>query len=256
LLALSLTGCGGGNKPTVTSAPKKPNTPFAASPVVSWTPTEHSEQALADAWAQEGLWKQDLTRLLKGRDPGGRKFLAHLKVLSGQDLKRQVLTGVLESWEQTGPVDLAPVIRAFPRLLASILPAILSSHPKRGLKLVERFLFVGSRRLKEAWLNRSLRAAVVRLCERPGLDLQQDLATGPLRARALRIASRAHLKEVIPALKKAAGLARNEKGVRLGMDPYGPAAALARSIIQKNRARQKKSQRRRRKGSRRGKPRR
>jgi hypothetical protein len=189
---------------------------------------------------REGTWKQDLERLRSGEDLQGGVFRAHLERVEELTLRVPVVQGVLLAWLERPESVLAGILKEQALVLAKILPEILRKDPDQGLRLADRFLFEGEKRHREAWNDPDLRNAVIQLCARPDLG-EEDLETGPRRAWALRVASKARLREAVEHLMKAAGYARSESGQPLAADPFEPAAALAREVIRENQQRRRQS---------------
>lgn len=238
LLALVVGGCGG----SATSPPSPPPAPVEAPAprVLRWTPEEHGEAAARRDWAREETWRADLEAVLAGRDPGGEAFREKLVALADPVLRRGVLREVLERWGETREAVLVPILRGHPADLGEILGERLALSPRETLGWIDRLLFLGPERIREAWEAPGLRLTLTGLCLRSD-DPEQDLATGSQRAFALRVAARARLEEAVEAFKLAAGLARGDRGERLVPDPYEPAALLARGVIEENRARRRKA---------------
>lgn len=205
-------------------------------PVLRWIPEEDGPLAAERAWVQEGSWHQDLDRVrARGEEEQGL-FLQRIQDLPEAGLQDQVVRGLLGDWRAAQDPVVGRLLKALPAPLARALPELLKEAPLEGLQAADRFLFDGSERDREAWSHEPLRQAVVALCELTG-DPELDLERGPLRAWALRVASKAHLKEVVPHLLRAAGRSRGPKGESLPSDPYQPAATLAIQVIEENQAR-------------------
>lgn len=207
ILALVLGGCGASPPPP---APPPPAPPPPPPPPPAW----------------EGLVDQ----VEAGDDQAPGVLAAELAAMVDPAERSAPLSRALEVWDKARTdMRIMPVLRAFPRELAEVLAARLEREPYL-IEAVARFLVPGGRPDPLAFAHEPLRLAVAALCM-PSGDPEADIETGPLRARALWVASKARLREAIPGIKRAAGLVKDELGLPLPPDSYGAAAALAQQIV-------------------------
>lgn len=171
----------------------------------------------------------------EGRDPSSVHLRAFLEK-QPEDFRQEAVSVALDAYAEEKVAGLMPVLRAHPESNAGAIAVLLRRSPAEGLEAVATFLFPGGRPDAEAWKHEGLRAALIALCERSG-DPEADIEAGAIRAKALWLAGKARLKEAVPAIKKAAGIARDEKGRRLPGDPHGSCLAMARKIIDAERRR-------------------
>ncbi len=170
---------------------------------------------------------------LAGKDPGGERFLAWLREAAAAPERSGAISACAEAWLETRKPHLMVPLREYPGELAGIAAERLPADPKGGLDLIATFGFPGGVRDDRFFASTSLRAALVLACE-PSGDPEAAAEAGPERAKALWIAGRARIKEAIPAIRRAAGLLRDESGMPLPGDPYGPARDQAMRIVAGN----------------------
>jgi hypothetical protein len=209
---LVIAGCGGGasgEAPTPDAPPGgTPSEQRAATgPVIRWDEAEHGPLGVAQRWADEGGYVNELKDILSGRDPRGVKMRARLEDLDDPVRRPEVLTELLDYFDKSGHPTLISVLRDFPRDFAMVLV-----------------------KLREAWAYGPLRTTVARLCKRTEFETT-DIQGGPARVWALRVAGLATVKEAKEGILLAAGYAKGDNGLRLAADPYGPAEAMAKQII-------------------------
>jgi hypothetical protein len=230
---LVIAGCGGGasgEAPTPGASPGGASAERreATGPVIRWDEAEHGPLGVAQRWADEGGFVNELKDILSGRDPRGAKMRARLEDLD--DPVPEVLTELLDYFDKSGHPTLISVLRDFPRDFAMVLVKVAQSRPEFAMRMAHKGLFVGRKPLREAWAYGPLRTTVARLCKRTEFETT-DIQGGPARVWALRVAGLATVKEAKDGILLAAGYAKGDNGHRLAADPYGPAEAMAKQII-------------------------
>ena len=233
---LVIAGCGGGasgggaGAGGVGPTGARPEVQEPEGPVLRWSPEEHGPLAVAQRWADEGGFVNELKDILSGRDPRGEEMRERLRVLEDEVRRPEVLMELFDYYDKTGHPILASVLRDFPRHTAMVVVTLAKTRPEFAMRMADKLFFVGSKPVKEAWEYTPLRQTVARLCKRTGFD-STDIQGGDTRVWALRVAGKALVREAKDGILAAAGYGKDEQGTRLAADPYGPAEAVARQII-------------------------
>lgn len=204
----------------------------AAPPLATQAPT-------ASTWMQPDPepaapeWRALLEAVVSGEDPRAEAFTAWLR--EADDASRDAaLDAALDTWSSRHAPALMPALGALRAATASRVAVLAERDPDGALAAIETFFFPRGVKDPEAWGEASLREALARLCQRP-TDPAEAVRTGPRRLKALRAASRAKVREAIPAILRAAGKAKDEHRIPIAGDPYGPAMLWARQVISRNR---------------------